>query len=964
MRRIGVRMMLEKIRQFFGNMTSKQKYGVIGGVVALLIALTALVVILMTGGDHEQPVDSTTTGGDEKTTYTIEVKTEGGRVLSDVSVFFYEDSTLAELVTIGETDENGKLSFTDKTLDTYVAVLKDLPTGYQVADSYALTGENTEIVISTAVIKDSGLDGVSYKVGDVIRDFTVTTPEGVSYTLSDLLKEKKAVVLNFWYTQCDPCKQEFPHLQAAYERYQDKIELLAINPVEADDAAISAFQTNLELAFPMVQGDAKWQNAFNLVYPTTVVVDRYGVITLIHKGTVPDTKTFENLFAYFTADDYVQTLFADMTSFVPEDGSEENTEDGAGTEEDTEESTEAVGSENNPIELGGVTEFDVEVKAGEKVYYNLYRVNDMIFTLEDADAYVICGGETYEPTEGVITFVMKAEDFYTPVSVVFGNSGNEDKVYKVTLGMKEGTFGNPFVLEMGEFTTEIEAGNDQGVYYLYTVTEDGIVTIKNIDATEGVVHGYVLYNLTTYVQRTLGEDGDTEVSIEVHAGDELMVTVAVLPDEENEYPAATIESDIRLMAAGSEDDSTEETPENTTEADQPTQEPSTEVPTQGSTEAEKKTYTVVVKNFSGKKIAGVKMILNGKTYTTNAYGEVNVQLLPGSYTVEVTSVPSEYKKPVTTYQLTSSKVSVTITLSKQSTPTTEEQETQAPTTEAPEPTTQESTTQAPTTQAPTTQAPTTQAPTTEAPTTQAPTTQTPTTEAPTTQEPTTQAPMTQEPTTDESESGYLNDDSYIYNDTATFLNVGANNLTLTPGKMNYFFFGPSNEGKFTLSLNNQTIKIGTAGSTFNVTSTLNITNVANNVLTLSVKASYISAGGSPQVIGLEVPAGVTSCTLTVTRIGSAEQTIEDLPWDVYEAKKTPVKFTYSESSTLTYVNLASNSKAILGSDGYYHLNTADGPILYVNLGPNAPYISYQTLLGCGPVRKYFYDGNGTFLHRM
>lgn len=914
--------MLEKIKQFFANMTSKQKYGVIGGAAAVVVAIVAIIVIALTGGNNEQPSDVTTAGGDEKTTYTIEVKTEGGRVLSDVSVFFYEDSTLAELVTIGETDEEGKLSFTDVTKDTYVAVLRDLPDGYQVEESYALTGEVTEIVISTAVLADTGLDGVTYQVGDVIHDFTVTTPDGTEYKLSDLLKEKKAVVLNFWYTKCDPCKQEFPHLQAAYETYKDKIELLAINPVEADDAAIAAFQTDLGLTFPMAQGDAGWQNAFSLVYPTTVVVDRYGVITLIHKGTVPSTETFENVFETFTAEDYVQTLYGDMTAFAPEESTEDS------TEESTEESTEAAGSKANPIELGGVSEFEAEVKSGEQVYYNLYRVNEMIFTLEDKDAYVICGDETYEPVDGVISFILTTEDMNTPASVVIGNSGREDKTFKVTLGLKEGTFNNPYPLEMGELVTDLEAGNEQGVYYLYNATENGIVTIKNISTSDGAVHGYVLYNLTTYAQRTLEESSDGTVSIEVNEGDQLMVTVAVLPNEENEYPAASIISEISFEKSG---EATED----------PTDEPTTggDESTQGSTEVAKKTYTVIVKNQSGKALSGVTFTLNGKSYTTDSSGTVSVSLPVDYYVVKITSVPNSYNKPNGTYSLTPSKTTVNITLSTKSSGSTTEAPDEEPTTEQ-----TQGTTQAPTTQAPTTQEPTTQAPTTQEPTTQAPTTQE-STEAPT------QAP-----------TDYPNNKESLGEGTAVELQIGANQLSLTPGVTNYFVFNVTTAGKYQISVNHSTVKVGYAGSNvWFAYDKIDTSNVVNNVLTSSISQHQIPDGGSTTlIIGLDVPAGVTSCTLTVTRASDADKTIEDVPQSTYFGTTVPTKQTITESGTLAKVDLTSSSTAVLGSDGYYHLNSATGPILYVDLVTKDPIsISEIVLNENGRASlKVYYDANG------
>ena len=49
-------------------------------------------------------------------------------------------------------------------------------------------------------------------LGKPFPDFTVTDSEGKTFTLSEALKDHEAVLINFWATWCDPCKNEFPML--------------------------------------------------------------------------------------------------------------------------------------------------------------------------------------------------------------------------------------------------------------------------------------------------------------------------------------------------------------------------------------------------------------------------------------------------------------------------------------------------------------------------------------------------------------------------------------------------------------------------------------------------------------------------------------------------------------------------------------------------------------------------------
>ena len=54
-----------------------------------------------------------------------------------------------------------------------------------------------------------------------------------------------------------------------------------------------------------------------------------------------------------------------------------------------------------------------------------------------------------------------------------------------------------------------------------------------------------------------------------------------------------------------------------------------------------------------------------------------------------------------------------------------------------------------------------------------------------------------------------------------------------------------------------------------------------------------------------------------------------------------------------------NYKIFLASDGFYHLGSETGPVVYLNLGTNAPYISLAKILETSPIRKIFNNGNGS-----
>ena len=248
----------------------------------------------------------------DKTAYTITVMSEGEKSLSDIKVYVYKDETKADLVWVADTDEEGKVTFEAEESDAYVAVLQEVPAGYIAEEVYSIQDTQTEIRLEITL--DGNAEDVTYKLGDVVLDFEVTATNGTTYQLSELLKEKKAVVLNFWFLNCGPCKMEFPFLQEAYDEYKDKIEVLAINPVDGTNDKITAYAQENGLTIPMAVGDMKWQNSFMLTaYPTTVVIDRYGTIAMMHKGSITEKETFTKIFEYFTSDTYEQTTIRNIS---------------------------------------------------------------------------------------------------------------------------------------------------------------------------------------------------------------------------------------------------------------------------------------------------------------------------------------------------------------------------------------------------------------------------------------------------------------------------------------------------------------------------------------------------------------------------------------------------------------------------------------------------------------------------
>lgn len=260
----------------------------------------------------DQTPESTTTK------YTVEVKNAGGKKLEGVYVNVVNTASGNSLVDYGKTDANGIVSFELPTLSTYAAQIADCPSGYKYDESYPFTATGTVITLVSELLPDTGLSGVTYKLGDIMHDFTVTDSDGNKQTLSEILKTKKAVVLNFWYTTCTWCVEEFPDMNAAYAKHKDNVEIIALNAYPSDSVSdIQDFKATYGLLFPMAK-DIGLQDAFGFTAnPCTVIIDRYGMITAIEIGAVIGERYFNNAFAHFTSDDYKQELLESIKVLSP-----------------------------------------------------------------------------------------------------------------------------------------------------------------------------------------------------------------------------------------------------------------------------------------------------------------------------------------------------------------------------------------------------------------------------------------------------------------------------------------------------------------------------------------------------------------------------------------------------------------------------------------------------------------------
>ncbi len=115
-------------------------------------------------------------------------------------------------------------------------------------------------------------------VGDRIPDFSLTTFDGQSYNTADL--RGQVILINFWASWCDPCKEEAAALEQAHQEYQERgVVFLGVNYVDTEPEAL-AYLDQFGITYPNGPDlGTEISQAFRMRgVPETYIVDRQGTL--------------------------------------------------------------------------------------------------------------------------------------------------------------------------------------------------------------------------------------------------------------------------------------------------------------------------------------------------------------------------------------------------------------------------------------------------------------------------------------------------------------------------------------------------------------------------------------------------------------------------------------------------------------------------------------------------------------
>ncbi|MBA2364441.1 MAG: TlpA family protein disulfide reductase [Chloroflexia bacterium] len=110
---------------------------------------------------------------------------------------------------------------------------------------------------------------------DQPADFTLQGFDGQPIALADL--RGKVVVVNFWSSWCEPCKDEAPELERTWQRYKDRGVVIVGANVWTEDQEARGFLEEQGITYPNGSTEAALAAEYGLTgIPETFIIDRDG----------------------------------------------------------------------------------------------------------------------------------------------------------------------------------------------------------------------------------------------------------------------------------------------------------------------------------------------------------------------------------------------------------------------------------------------------------------------------------------------------------------------------------------------------------------------------------------------------------------------------------------------------------------------------------------------------------------
>ena len=217
------------------------------------------------------------------------------RRVDGLAVFWVDKETLVLRRLILPTDEiRRELAGASNTPIETLALVADF-TGAQLNSNIDQKAFKYEVPENAQIVQYFIQPNPAQLLSKKVPDFKFVDLDGRPITHQTIAG--KIAVLDFWATWCEPCRANFPKLQAVYEKYKDnpKVVFLAISvdDQKVDNKAIGKLLNDLAVTIPSGRdSDNVASGAFKFYgIPSSFIIDANGIVQDYEGGANPNLAT-------------------------------------------------------------------------------------------------------------------------------------------------------------------------------------------------------------------------------------------------------------------------------------------------------------------------------------------------------------------------------------------------------------------------------------------------------------------------------------------------------------------------------------------------------------------------------------------------------------------------------------------------------------------------------------------------
>ena len=131
----------------------------------------------------------------------------------------------------------------------------------------------------------SGGEGEHALVGATAPAFDLPSRSGGEGKVSLAESSGKVVIVDFWATWCEPCRDSFPVYQRLVDKFDGKLVVIGISVDEEPDG-IAKFAADTGAKFDLVwdEGQVLSERYKPPTMPTSYILDKNGVVRFVHAG--------------------------------------------------------------------------------------------------------------------------------------------------------------------------------------------------------------------------------------------------------------------------------------------------------------------------------------------------------------------------------------------------------------------------------------------------------------------------------------------------------------------------------------------------------------------------------------------------------------------------------------------------------------------------------------------------------